>query len=226
MLFDFFVFLAFYANSVYFKHCIFSIYFTLELRAVTTDKYTTILIMGAPGSGKGTQSRVLGRLPGYFHVSMGDLLRELDNESEYGIRVQQQIRQGELVSPELAIAIWQEHMHALPDSIFSPQRDQLVLDGLPRNIQQAKLLQPHIDIQQIIHLDCEDQRTLFERIRQRGEGRSDDTEIEVIRHRFNIYREQSLPLLDWYSSEKIAKIDACQPVLEVLRQITTALIKS
>lgn len=184
----------------------------------------TILLIGPPGSGKSTQGRILGEVPGYYFVSMGEVMRSLDADTESAKQIHQYSDNGDLIPSGLAVSIWLEHMSRQSRDTFDPCHDSLVLDGLPRNIEQARMLQPHLSIHRIIHFACEDDAVLIERIRRRKEEREDDINDQVIRHRFDIYRQQSLPLLYWYPANVITSVDATQTPLQVLGRIIDDLV--
>ena len=97
-------------------------------------KYRTILMFGAPGSGKGTQGKVLGALPGYFHLSCGDVFRSLNPKSELGQVFLQFSSQGKLVPDNFTIQLWHDHIvRQVNGHNFTPDEEILILDGIPRN---------------------------------------------------------------------------------------------
>src|ERR1043166_1205257 len=116
-------------------------------------KYKTILIFGAPGCGKGTQGKILGQVPGFVHCACGDVFRSLDLQSALGKTFLQYSSKGELVPDEFTVQLWQKFIEGLVHSRrFTPERDTLVLDGIPRNVQQAKLMDSKIEVQKLFHL--------------------------------------------------------------------------
>lgn len=181
----------------------------------------TVLLIGPPGSGKSTLGQALGTLPGCTFVSMGGVLRSSDPDSE----VRRCQREGKLVPADLAITTWQHHVRQLVENGFKAQDEMLLLDGLPRNIEQAESLQDHVHIEHLIHLSCDDNSLLAERIRNRDDKREDDSDEAVIARRFEIYRQQTEPLLAWYRDETITSLDATSPPLEILHQVTGLLKK-
>ncbi|MEY5032826.1 MAG: adenylate kinase, partial [Planctomycetota bacterium] len=107
-----------------------------------TRRYKTILLFGAPGAGKGTQGKILGKVPGFYHLACGDVFRSLDMASDLGRKFMEYSSRGELVPDELTIEMWRQNMHAQTVlSIYKPNVDLLVLDGIPRNVNQAKHLE-------------------------------------------------------------------------------------
>jgi len=93
-----------------------------------------------------------------------------------------------------------------------------LLDGLPRDIAQATALEPHVDMQLVVHLKVEDDEVLKDRIRQRN-ARPDDRYETVIEHRFRVYHERTSPLLTHYGAGKVVEVDAAQRPLRVLEQV-------
>lgn len=183
------------------------------------SKFSTILMFGAPGSGKGTQGKVIGDLPGFFHLSCGDVFRALKHDSELGEVFLRHSRKGELVPDEFTVRLWQEHIHRQVGAHhFHPESEILVLDGIPRNAQQAQMLEDHIEVIGLIYLEAMDQEQMIERLHRRAlhENRLDDASEEVIRKRFEEYERESRPVLDFYAPELIHRIDAGGAPIEVL----------
>jgi adenylate kinase len=111
---------------------------------------------------------------------------------------------------------------AVRDRAFNPHNDILLLDGYPRDVEQAELLETHIELQLVIHLQVDDDQVLMRRIRERN-ARPDDRDEEVIRHRFEVYRQRTRPLLSYFDQSRIATVDAADPPLEVLCNVAAAL---
>jgi len=191
-------------------------------------KYRTILIFGAPGSGKGTQGKVLGTLPGFFHLSCGDVFRTLNPKSELGTIFLQYSSQGKLVPDNFTIRLWLEHVHHLMHAHqFRPDEEILILDGIPRNAHQAELMEEYIDVIRLVYLEARDEEQMVARLRRRAlhENRLDDANEEVIRRRFREYEAESRPVLDFYPQERIYKVDAGATPLEVLQEIIVGVQK-
>lgn len=94
-------------------------------------KFRTILLFGAPGSGKGTQGKILGTIPGFYHLACGDLFRNLRIDSPLGRVFIDYSSKGQLVPDEPTIELWQQHINAQTQlGRFHPDRDTLVLDGI------------------------------------------------------------------------------------------------
>lgn len=181
-----------------------------------------ILILGAPGSGKGTQGKVLGTIPRFFHCACGDVFRSLDTRTELGQKFVEYSSKGELVPDELTIELWRAQIKNWADShLYHPDADTLVLDGIPRNVRQAEILEQYIDVQQVFHLSCPNREELARRMRKRAlrENRMDDASEEVIENRIKTYEAETKPILDFYSNDIRTDINAQQQPANVLKDI-------
>lgn len=183
------------------------------------SRFHTVLLFGAPGAGKGTQGRILGQIPGFYHLSCGDVFRSLDIGSTEGRDVYKFSSQGMLVPDDVTIRIWKRHLDALTVlSNYKPHEDLLILDGIPRNRRQAELVEEYIEVLKIVHLKCSDQEAMVHRIRRRAirENRADDAHEDIIRKRFEVYEQETRPVLDYYSPKLVAEVDAIGSPAEVL----------
>jgi adenylate kinase len=190
-------------------------------------RFRCVLLFGAPGTGKGTQGGILGRIPGFYHLAVGDVFRSIDINSPLGQEVHRYVSKGKLVPDDLTIRIWKKALDAyITLSAYKPWEDLLILDGLPRNLEQAKLVDSELEVLGIVHLGCENEEGMILRIQRRAikENRADDANEEVIRHRFQVYHDISAPVLDFYSSDIISRVEASGSPAEVLRRILDAVI--
>ena len=161
-----------------------------------------IVIFGAPGSGKGTQSERIVEKYGINHISTGDVLRaEIKNGTELGKTAKGYIDQGQLIPDELMIDILA--------SVFDSFKDSkgVIFDGFPRTIAQAEALKKMLaergqDVSVMLDLEVPEEE-LMVRLIKRGKdsGRADDNE-ETIKKRLHVYHSQTSPLIDWYKNEK------------------------
>ena len=187
----------------------------------------SVLLVGPPGVGKGTQGKLLSHIPGIFHISSGDMLRELDENSEYGRLFHKYATKGKFVPDKATIRIWKEYVRSkIEEKVYNPETDLLVLDGIPRSIAQAKLLSPYINVINILFMVCEDREVMFERIRGRAviENRQDDASELVVRDRWDVYKQLTEPMIDYYLQETVRIIDADNIPAEVLSQILAAIV--
>ena len=192
-----------------------------------TSKYPSILLIGPPGVGKGTQGTMLGNVPGFFHLATGDMFRSLDKESEIGMEFARYSQKGLLVPDFLTVKLWRQHVDQLIErNLYDPAEDILLLDGIPRSESQAGMMNDYIDPFMIVHLLCEDIDEMVRRMQKRAteQGRMDDADENVIRKRFEVYREQTAPVLACYDDELITNIDALGTQAEVLLRILSEVI--
>ncbi len=177
-----------------------------------------ILILGAPGSGKGTQGKILGSIPRFFHCACGDVFRSLDTRTPLGQKFVEYSSRGELVPDELTIQLWKAQIDNLADThIYKPDIDCLILDGIPRNRRQAELLDISVEVHQVFHLSCPDRTELARRMRKRAlkENRIDDASDAVIDRRIATYEAETKPILEYYPEEIVYEIDATSNPLKV-----------
>jgi adenylate kinase len=189
-------------------------------------QYRTYLLLGAPGSGKGTQGKILGSIPRLFHLSMGDVFRALDTRTPIGQKFVEFSSRGQLVPDEITMGLLRAHIgHLVGIHSFKPDIDALVLDGVPRNVQQAHIMKDMIDVRGVFHLSCPNREELVKRIRKRAlkENRFDDANEETIRRRLVTYEAESKPLLEFYGDRLVRTVDATQPPVKVVRDIVVAI---
>jgi len=192
----------------------------------STARYRTILLFGMPGSGKGTQGAVLGQLPGVVHISSGDLFRRLPKHGELGREVVSYTAHGLLVPDDLTIRIWKRYVEILRlQEELIPGSTTLVLDGLPRNYDQAEQLDSMLDVVQIFHLKITDLEQAKDRLRARAlrENRLDDINEEVILRRLKVYHEETFQTLQFYDPKLVYEIEASQSPLRVHADIVNRL---
>ena len=163
-----------------------------------------IVIFGAPGAGKGTQSDKMIEKYGFGHISTGDVLRnEMKNGTALGKTAKGYIDNGQLIPDELMVDIL-AHVY---DS-FGSDHKGVIFDGFPRTTPQAEALKKMLQerghkIAAMIELSVPEEE-LMARLINRGKesGRSDDNE-ETIKKRLNVYHTQTAPLIDWYKKEGV-----------------------
>jgi adenylate kinase len=182
------------------------------------------LLIGPPGSGKGTQAALLAQAYDVPAISTGDIFRaHIKDETELGLRVKSIIASGEYVPDSLTNELIRDRLSQ------ADAQSGFLLDGYPRTNDQVNELDDILAAQDksldAVVLLVADSDELVRRLLKRAEeqGRADDTE-EVIRHRQNVYLEQTRPLIDIYSSRSIVvEIDGLGQVGEVTERILNAL---
>ena len=211
-----------------------------------------IILLGAPGAGKGTQAQFLMGKFGIPQISTGDMLRSAIKEgTEMGLAAKRVMDEGKLVSDDIIIGLVQERI-AQDDC-----KDGFLLDGFPRTIPQADAMKDAgIKIDHVIEFDVPDE-VIVERMSGRrvhpasgrvyhvvfnppqNDGKDDQTgdeliireddKEETVRHRLGVYHEQTKPLVDYYAAEAEAgnceyhKMDGTKPVDEVSQQLNSLL---
>ena len=191
-------------------------------RNVRCGLYRTYLLFGTPGSGKGTQGKALGLVPRFFYCACGDVFRPMDTRTKVGQAFIRYSSRGELVPDAICIELWKESiLSAVETHRFKPELDALLLDGIPRNLQQAKLMKSRIEVVKVFHLSCPDRSTLIERLKKRAlkDNRLDDANEAVIRKRLETYEIETKPVLGYYGPSLIHTIDATQSPARVLWEI-------
>jgi adenylate kinase len=178
-----------------------------------------LVLLGAPGSGKGTQGRVLAERYGVSLLSTGEMLRaQVAAGTSLGEEVGPYLDRGALVPDELVLSVVADVL-AKADAAGG-----YVLDGFPRTVRQAeKLDRPDMRPDAVVHLALDDAVAL-QRLARRDEGRSDDASRAVITHRLQVFHEQTSPLLAFYETrELLVSVDAAAEPGAVTEVIVAAL---
>ena len=159
-----------------------------------------VILLGAPGSGKGTQSIILNKKFGFLQLSTGEMIRQnIEDKTELGLMVQTLVNSGEFVNDDTILSMISNRI------LMKDCKNGFVLDGFPRNVNQAKkfdniLKENNKKINIVIELKVI-KKILFERIQNRAieanEAREDD-KGEVLENRIKIYEEQTEPLIPYY----------------------------
>ncbi|PAX55166.1 adenylate kinase [Brunnivagina elsteri] len=181
---------------------------------------TRLIFLGPPGAGKGTQAKELADHLQIPHISTGDILRQaLKHQTPLGIKAQIYMDKGELVPDHLVQDMVEERLKQ------ADTESGWILDGFPRTVQQASFLQSLLQKleqrgERVVNLDVPDD-VVVGRLLERG--RKDDSE-DVIRRRLEVYRSETAPLIDYYSSrEQLFIVNGNQSLEDVTVEITKAI---
>src|SRR5947208_995020 len=131
--------------------------------------FRTILLFGAPGAGKGTQGKILGTIPNFYHCACGDVFRSLKHDTSIGQVFLEYSSRGELVPDGPTIDLWREFIqNSTQTGRFRPEQDTLVLDGIPRNVHQVEMLKDTLSVVSIFYLRCTRMDQLIQRLQRRA----------------------------------------------------------
>ena len=183
-----------------------------------------IVLLGAPGSGKGTQATILSGHLDIPHISTGVLLRAAVRDgTALGQKAKAAMDAGELVSDELMLGLIEERLGQ--DDVAGG----FILDGYPRNLDQAHSLDELLDrleqpVEDAVQIDVDTEQVIQRLAKRAGdEGRSDDTE-EVVRNRMEVYEAQTAPVIDHYAEQgKLSRVYGVGEIEEVTRRIAQVL---
>ncbi|MGB2987045.1 MAG: nucleoside monophosphate kinase [Phycisphaerae bacterium] len=190
-------------------------------------RYPSILMFGCPGSGKGTQGVVLGEMPNLIHLAMGDIFRGLDKTSDIGREFLSYSTKGQLVPDELTVRVFRHHVEErIEAGEIDPSYHTLILDGIPRTVSQVELLTEVINVKRVVHLVMDDRDALIARLmgRAKKSNRPDDADRSVIENRIEVYERETVPVVEAYPKKLIARVNADQPPLAVLRDVADSLV--
>jgi adenylate kinase len=184
-------------------------------------------MFGGPGSGKGTQGVVLGEIPNLVHLAMGDIFRALDKDTDIGREFLSYSTKGQLVPDELTVRVFRHHVEGkIERGEIDRNYHTLILDGIPRTTSQVELLSEVIDVKRVVYLVMEDRDALIARLMGRAvkSDRPDDADRSVIENRIEVYERETRPVLDAYPKKLLARVNADQPPLAVLRDVADCLV--
>ncbi len=182
-----------------------------------------LILFGPPGCGKGTQSDKLVTKYGLVHLSTGNLLRqEIKDKTPLGLEAKSFIDKGQLVPDEVVIG--------MVDSYFDQHKEAkgFLFDGFPRTVAQAIALDKLLDLKRteigkVLILNV-NEHELIKRLVLRGKtsGRSDDADENIQRNRQEVYKKETLPVADYYStSKKVATVDGKGEIQEVFERLSS-----
>lgn len=199
----------------------------LKLAGDAPARLPAVLLFGMPGVGKGTQGSFLHAMNGMFHVSTGSIFRDLDPNGDDGRLISGLIDRGELVPDEVAVDVWKRWLDGqISEGSYAPVNDVLILDGIPRRVRQCELLEQFVEVLSVVHLEAPADEPIIERLRDRAltEGRADDAGEPIIRRRFEIYREMTRPVLDYYPPAIVHAVNPLGTQMEVKKRILESII--
>ncbi|MDE3193334.1 MAG: adenylate kinase [Chloroflexota bacterium] len=181
-----------------------------------------IVLIGPPGSGKGTQARILVGSDGWLHLATGDLFRKhLKEGTPLGKLADSYMSKGEYVPDEVTVDIVRQRVRETPAAV------RILFDGFPRTVPQAEALDALLAaagrcVARVVLVEVPENE-LVERLAKRGQGRADDSP-EVVRKRLRVYEEQTRPVVDFYQRRGLVRcVDGLGDVKEVASRLATAI---
>lgn len=186
-------------------------------------------MFGAPGSGKGTHGKILGAIPGFFHCACGDVFRDLRPDSDLGKIFINYSSRGQLVPDVPTIDLWRKIIDASTQTgRFHPAGDTLVLDGIPRNVEQARILADTLDVVAVFYLSSTKKENLVARLQRRAlkDNRLDDANLDIIRQRLKVYEKETRPVLKFYGKKLVHAINTDASPVETFEKILRAVLKT
>lgn len=188
---------------------------------------TNVILFGPPGSGKGTQAKMLEKKFGLIQVSTGDLFRyELGNNTPLGQEARSYMDKGQLVPDAVTVGMLKNKISQFPDS------NGFIFDGFPRTIPQAEALDALLDesgerVNTLIALDVDDDE-IVKRLLERGKtsGRADDANEEVIRKRITVYKSETEPVYNYYKQQDLSTKIAGVGTIDEINNRLNELIQS
>lgn len=175
-----------------------------------------IVILGPPGTGKGTQAKIISEKFSLKHISTGEIFRsEYERKTKLGIEAHKYWGYGNLVPDDVTLGLVKTNL----------PKDNYILDGFPRNVYQAKELDKVVSLDYILNIES-DKKIIIERLLKRAkiEGRKDDTP-EIIENRFKVYERETKPILKYYDG-KVLNIDGHGKPQDVYKRVVKILGKT
>ena len=189
-------------------------------------KFSSIFLFGPPGAGKGMLGKFLSSSGSQYHLSSGQIFRSLPLNSPAGKLYYSYASRGELLPDEAMIEIWKYYVHGLiATNSYYPDSQDLLLDGIPRTLAQAKQLQEFVQVRHIIILEISNTKEMLRRMQKRArtEGRLDDIDMDTLKRQLTIYEEETNKIFEFYSPHLISRVNGAQRPLEVLRDVLARL---
>lgn len=186
-----------------------------------------LILFGPPGAGKGTQAQKLIDKYKLVQLSTGDMLRsQIAAKTELGLKAQEIMANGDLVSDEIVVGMIKSIVHNDKDAVG------YIFDGFPRTVKQAEALDALLaeineEIAQLIMLDVDDEE-LKSRLLNRGKdsGRADDQDVSIIENRIKVFKEQTTPVMEYYAEKnKSVKVKGVGNIDEIFERLSKVVDK-
>lgn len=191
-----------------------------------TGKFSSILLFGPPGAGKALLGKFLASAGSQYYLSSIDIFLKLASYSPAGKLFHSYASRGQLLPDEETVEIWKYYVQGLiATNAYYPESQDLLLDGVPRTLSQAMMLDEYINVRHVIVLEAHNENELLQRVsnRARMEGRFDEIDPSLHKARLETYKEEIAKILPHYSRHLVSHVNAEQRPLEVLRDVLVRL---
>lgn len=189
-------------------------------------KFSSILLFGPPGSGKGMLGQLLAKSGTQYHLSSGAIFRNLATYSPAGKLYYSYASKNQLLPDEAMVEIWKYYVQGLiATNCYYPESQDLLLEGIPRTLGQAKLLEDFLEVRHIIVLDIQEKEELFRRAKVQAweERKEPSLDYKLHSERLALYQANEEEILSHYPKRLISRIDAHQKPLEIVRDVLVRL---
>jgi len=189
-------------------------------------KFSTILLFGPPGAGKGTLGTFLSHAGSQYHLTSGAIFRSLATYSPAGRLYYSYAQRGELLPDEVTIEIWKYFVQGLiATNTYYPESQDLLLEGIPRTLGQAQMIGEYINVRHIIVLEVDKEVELLKRMEKKArlEGKLNGLDSDFEKNRLALYEESEEQILSHYPQHLISRINADQKPLAILRDVLVRL---
>jgi len=189
------------------------------------ERYKAIILIGPPGSGKGTQAKLLPS-DRFIHISTGEMCRSANTKTKIGKQIKEFIDSGNFIPDNIMVSLLKNNLDELEKSKkYNPEKHTLILDGIPRNKSQIEMIKGFIDIEKIVSLKISDEE-IKKRLLNRSkiEGRKDDSNEAIITHRIEVFKTQTLEAIN--SFDNFFELESDGMAEEVNKRLLNLLEKS
>ena len=185
-------------------------------------KFPAVILLGPPGSGKRLLGKYLGSSPNQYYLSSSMIFKSIDQDTPAGELYYSYAKKKKLVPNDVTLELWENYIQGLiSTNSYRPNKQDLVLDGIPRTKEQAQMLDEYLNVRHVIVLESQLRDDLLKRVRRqvRKEGGLDEGVKKSFDNDYQEYSDNISGLVDVYPTHMVTYINADQRPLEVLRDV-------